>query len=427
MGHRQDIIRLYNSTEFQQLKAYYAKRSALDIFGVARDELAHSNMLAWLLDPSETHGLGLFPVRKFLHLLVMAKLELSINSDENAAATFDRDLMDAILTNVCIIKSAEVKTEVAVDSTGDKRRDSRIDILILLTLVLSSKEIILPIVVENKVNSCEHNNQTIAYYNWGIEFSLKNHFLTPLFVFLTPEKTFVLNQETEEHPIPCACKNYIRINYQYIVNHVLEPCLNQNLSEEIRFMLSGYLRSLTYIFINGDIKEGDTYMALGGEERALLTQFWENNKNLLSAVLSAVADDPDNGLENNERLDIRKAVGTLSKRDYTKYKIEGVDGVLAKNRMVLAAVRKYVIDHEGITFEELLNVFPDSLQGSFGVIKRENERKGNGNIRRYFEGEDEIIRLDDGTNVYVSTEWGKGNVEKFIQAAKNNGIQIKEA
>ena len=182
MGHRQDIIRLYNSTEFQQLKAYYAKRSALDILGVARDELAHSNMLAWLLDPSETHGLGLFPVRKFLHLLVMAKLELSINSDENAAATFDRDLMDAILTNACIIKSAEVKTEVAVDSTGDKRRDSRIDILILLKLVLSSKEIILPIVIENKVNSCEHNNQTIAYYNWGIEFSLKNHFLTPIFI-----------------------------------------------------------------------------------------------------------------------------------------------------------------------------------------------------------------------------------------------------
>ena len=318
MGYRQDIIQLYNSAEFQQLKAYYAKRSTLDILGVARDELAHSNMIAWLLDPTETHGLGLFPVRKFLHLLVMAKLELSINSDENGAAVFDRSLMDAILTNACTVKSAEVKTEVAVDSTGDKRRDSRIDILILVTLAFSSKEIVLPIIVENKVGSCEHNNQTMAYYNWGMEYSRTNHFSTPLFVFLTPEKTFLLNQETNDRPIPCACNNYIRINYQYIVNHVVEPCLKQNLSDETRFMLLGYLRSLTYIYINGDIKEGDTYMALGGEERVLLTQFWENNKNLLGAVLSAVADDPDNGLENSERSDIRKAVGMLSKRDYTK-------------------------------------------------------------------------------------------------------------
>ena len=95
--------------------------------------------------------------------------------------------------------------------------------------------------------------------------------------------------------------------------------------------------------------------------------------------------------------------------------------------MVLAAVRKYVAEHAGITFDGLLKVFPDSLQGSFGVIKRGDERKGNGNIKRYFEGEDEVIRLDDGTDVYVSSEWGKGNVERFIQAAKDNGIQIKEA
>lgn len=168
-------------------------------------------------------------------------------------------------------------------------------------------------------------------------------------------------------------------------------------------------------------------MALSGEERNLLTRFWENNKNLLSAVLSAVADDPDNELQENERRDIRKAVGTLSKRDYSKYKVDGVDGALPKNRMVLTVVHKYKNEHPGITFDELLSIFPDKLQGSFGVIKRENERRGNGPIRRYFDNDGEIIVLDDGTKVYVSSEWGKGNIDVFIAAARAHGIEVKKA
>ena len=52
MEYRKEIIDLYNPDEYQRLKAYYSKRSTLDILGVARSELAHSNMLAWLLDPS---------------------------------------------------------------------------------------------------------------------------------------------------------------------------------------------------------------------------------------------------------------------------------------------------------------------------------------------------------------------------------------
>ena len=73
MEYRKEIIDLYNSNEYQRLKAYYSKRSTLDILGVARSELAHSNMLAWLLDPNETHGLGLFPIRKFLQLLTTTR------------------------------------------------------------------------------------------------------------------------------------------------------------------------------------------------------------------------------------------------------------------------------------------------------------------------------------------------------------------
>ena len=167
-------------------------------------------------------------------------------------------------------------------------------------------------------------------------------------------------------------------------------------------------------------------MAISGEEKKLLAQFWDNNKNLLSAVLKAAAGDSDNGMTDLDRNDVEKAVAALAKRDMTKYRVEGMDGVFGKNGMVLAVVRKYKEGNPDITYEGLKAAFPDNLQGSFGVVMREDERRGNidGPIRRYFNHEDEVIVLNDGTKMYVSTEWSKDNIDRFIVAAEKLGFKI---
>lgn len=426
MGYRKEIIDLYNSEEYQRLKAYYSKRSMLDILGVARNELAHSNMIAWLLDPGETHGLGLFASKKLLHLLVMAKLDLRINSGDGRAV-FDRELIDGILTNAYSVVGAEVKTEMAVDGNGNGRKDSRIDLFVELRLRCGSEGKILPVIIENKVESREHDNQTRTYYDWGMRYVYdKKGYLPPLFVFLSPEKISRLNRDMQDSTIPCACEKYIRVNYQYLVDNLLEPCLKQEISDDTRRVIEDYLRSLTYLYIKGDIKEGDNYMAISGEEKKLLAQFWDNNKNLLSAVLKAAAGDSDNGMTDLDRNDVEKAVAALAKRDMTKYRVEGIDGVFGKNGMVLAVVRKYKEGNPDITYEGLKAAFPDNLQGSFGVVMREDERRGNidGPIRRYFNHEDEVIVLNDGTKMYVSTEWSKDNIDRFIVAAEKLGFKI---
>ena len=423
MEYRKDIINLYNSDEYQRLKAYYSKRSTLDILGVARSELAHSNMLAWLLDPKETHGLGLFPIRKFLHLLVMAKLELSDNASDSADSTacFDRNLMDSILTNSCVVESADVEAEKSVDSTGDKHKDSRIDIYIEVRVKMSKIDKdtkVLPIVIENKVDSKEHDNQTESYYKWivGHINANKNTFINPLCVFLTPQKTLSLNGDKYYGAVPCSCKRYIRINYQYVVDHLIEQCLKQDLNEDVRRILKDYLRSLTYTYIKGDINEGGSYMAIGEEERKLLSQFWENNKNLLLAVLDAVFEDPDTSEEDRKKY--RETRETLSSRDMTKYKIEGIDGpALGKGKMVLAVVKKYCSDHPDITYEELKEKFPaEQFPQSFGMIVTEEERRDkNRPIKRYFDGEGDVITLKGNIRVFVCSNWGKGNIEPFIK------------
>lgn len=273
MEYRKEIINLYNSDEYQRLKAYYSKRSLLDILGVARSEIAHSNMLAWLLDPNETHGLGLFPMRKFLHLLVVAKLELAENipKGNEKRAVFDTTLMDSILTNSCILEKVSVEAEKSVDSTGDKHKDSRIDIYAEVMLRLSKDDNtskILPIVVENKVGSKEHDDQTSSYYKWcmkEVECHKERYFTPPLFVYLTAHHTLALNGDRHCGEISCSCSNYIHINYQYIADYLIEQCLKQSISDDTRKVLNDYLRSLTYIYINGDIKEGDTFEELAGK------------------------------------------------------------------------------------------------------------------------------------------------------------------
>ena len=428
MEYRKEIIDLYNSNEYQRLKAYYSKRSTLDILGVARSELAHSNMLAWLLDPNETHGLGLFPIRKFLQLLTKAKLELGVNIAEGNAK-FDEKLLDAILTNDCEVISAEVKAEKPVDSTGDKHKDSRIDIYLEVALKWpkDSADIkILPIVVENKVGSKEHDEQTKSYYKWCTEYTLnKKGYVKPLFVFLTPARTLALNGDTYYHykTIDCSCKEYIRINYQYIADFLIEQCLKQDISEETQRILKDYLRGLTYTYINGDIKEGDSYMAISDAEKELLVKFWENNQNLLLAVLEAYFESSASTEE--ETRDFRKLKETMSKKDFTKYQIEGVeDGPLPKGRTVLKVVKEYCNRNRDITFDQLREKFniPEIKRVFGGVVVREDMRhKDPQGRKRYF---DDVIRLADGTNVCVCSNWDSGNIEAFRQNAKTLGFTI---
>ena len=435
--YRELIVNMYNSDEYQRLKQYYAKRSMMDIFNVARSELAHSSMIGWLLDPNETHGLGLFPVRKLLHLIAMAKLKLVVNKAvREKSSDVDNRLMDKILTDGYQICEAEVIVEKSIDTTGDRKKDRRIDILVIVELKDktegSSFVRKLPIIIENKVGSKEHDDQTVAYRDWAIrEYAKSELYFAPLFVFLTPEATIDL-EDASYKPIACKCDQYIRINYQYIVDHLIEPCLKQDVGQDTKRVLRDYLRSLTYTYIKGDIKEGgNSMMALNHEERQLLVELWKNNKILLGAVISALADCPEIEVDSKKRKQMRELGNDMS-RDTTKYQVCG-DGIpLPKNRAVLAVVKKYIASHPDITFENLKRVFSDELAGSrqsFGVVRSWAEIiSKNYTATHYFDGNDEKIQLSDGTEVFVLSNWTKDDFKIFSDYSNRKlGIRIDVA
>lgn len=111
-----------------------------------------------------------------------------------------------------------------------------------------------------------------------------------------------------------------------------------------------------------------------------------------------------------------------SNRDKTKYMLDGK--VYPKNRLVLAVIKKYVMQSHP-SFEQLNSVFDRSLQGSLGVVETyENAEKISDSAKRYFMKEEDILTLDN-QKVVVCTQWGIFNIVKFVKRAQALGFEIE--
>jgi hypothetical protein len=157
----------------------------------------------------------------------------------------------------------------------------------------------------------------------------------------------------------------------------------------------------------------------------------EDMKGMLSKLHFSINADnsvlPQAQQEIKQDITNKIAPETTKKReyDYTEYSIEGGQ-FLGKNKFVYAAVSLYVKQHPNATFADLEKAFPPELQGSFGVIRTiEYIKEKNYNGRRYFKEPEYVLHSGDNIPFAVSTEWGKGNIEKFVKAVKQLGYHVE--
>jgi hypothetical protein len=61
----EQLKRLENDPDFQALERELGGFNILEVLGVVRHELRHSDFLAFLLDPSGKHGMGDFFLKRF--------------------------------------------------------------------------------------------------------------------------------------------------------------------------------------------------------------------------------------------------------------------------------------------------------------------------------------------------------------------------
>ena len=151
-------------------------------------------------------------------------------------------------------------------------------------------------------------------------------------------------------------------------------------------------------------------MAISSEERKLLQDFFDKNKNLLCAFAEMLDDE-----ETELKRKFSEAV-----RDYTQYEFNG--NTFGKGKLVLAVIKQYVADKDP-TFSDLQKEFPKELQGSLDVVKKDLDLKGD-KRKRYYTNSDDEISLTDGTLIAVCSQWGIKNIGNFIEKAEELGYSI---
>lgn len=415
------IVKMYNSGEYLELRKYYAEESFFKTIGVSRKEEVHSNFIAWLLRPTSNHELNYYPLQKFLQMLSRVH-----KNENNAQAQFnDEYAVDFLLGDYELTDGCKVVTEVPTDTIAGFDNRGRIDILLELTFKGSNK--ILPIIIENKVLSTENhentksnpeanNKQTEKYFKWSKEkypCGDGDPYATPILIFLAPDY---------EKDIKCKCDAFFKISYQNLIDYVIEPCLLNTRSGQATYLIENYLRCLSNSTLdNSNTAKENRIMGFGKKELELLKKFHDKNRDLIDAVLRM--QETDEELSAEDRAHAKAARATVSKRDYTKYSVDGGEP-LPKGRCVLAVVKKVAEKENITTYDDLLNVFPKELQGPMGVIKKESaitakERED----ARYYTKEDDMLKLN-GEEIAVSVDWSKDNIPAILTVAKEHGVNV---
>lgn len=248
---KQDIIKFNNDINIDKLKTLYNEKSILEILGVSRRELSHSYFFFWFLNPKETHGLNDFAIRKLFEILFLSKFwgkyEDTISSDE-------------LLTGNYEIERTKITREYNFGKNG------RVDLVIEIDLICNKSSEKIRLVIENKVISSEGKDQTNRYYEY---FSHSKDDYKNIYIYLTPISTLDLE---ELSAVECDNDNFIQINYQSILDYIIEPALYKNISQDTKYLLEQYIQTLsqpTYTDDEDDYEKG-LIMAIGTKERELL-------------------------------------------------------------------------------------------------------------------------------------------------------------
>lgn len=193
-----------NTPELKIISGHLSYFNPIKIMGISKNELRHSAILAWLLNPQENHGLG----DEFLKLFLTSSMQLEAK---------DRDEHFPLILSQNSLIATEVRTEW-----------NNIDILLI------NREHGWVIIIENKLYSKQHSEQLQKYYNIiNNEFAevdeLKTHG-----IFLTLY---------EEEPEDERYSTYYHGDIIDLLDGLLNN-LNRPLSKEVSIFIHHYLEVL---------------------------------------------------------------------------------------------------------------------------------------------------------------------------------------
>lgn len=266
---RSQIIKFYNDSDFQRLNSYYNRTTIFNIMNIERRELSHSAFLKWLLDINGSHNLDEEPLKKLLRMLV--------NTDNNNI--LNEDILNILLIGDYKIQDFHIETEKAVESDKNK---GRIDIFAKFNIFKENsekdfkKDII--VIIENKVDSKHHDDQTTTYKEWA-EKKYNESVIIPIYLTPYPE-----NEKDE-------IANYFIITYQDVLEHVIEPLLNMEMDTDTKIILEDYIINLgqakKQIDDNGKMSNLETILAVSKKNKKTFSELLMRYDDLLNSSMVA--------------------------------------------------------------------------------------------------------------------------------------------
>ncbi len=328
----------------------------------------------------------------------------------------NKKLYNSIITDDISIEKIIIETEKPIDKYG------RLDIYLELS-ILNSVYNKIKIVVENKVTSKENNDQTNRYFQY---FEQNNNEATKIiYVFLTPISTLKLLELEEAE---CNCKDFIQINYQTLVDKMFEPLLSQDLPEKTKFIFKEYLQSLSQPSIadNRELQEG-LIMAIGKEERDLLTQFWKNNEKLILASLYAISSDPE------QDKDVRDSINDALDKISNSSKDRSLIDIQYQGKTIVYQIRKSdigfktieLLNDKNLITAEALTFLRNDKSSSFNLLKKLDEISENEIKYKKYRTNEPAELILNFEEFYVVRNWGIGNIPKFIKVIEERFPDIK--
>ncbi|MBY0527394.1 MAG: PD-(D/E)XK nuclease family protein [Gemmataceae bacterium] len=235
-----------------ELESRIGRFNIFDALGIARAEIKHSNFLAFILDPAESHGQG----QLFLRALLMDLLKTA-PKEARPLSPIDLDGID--------LRGVEIKREWR-----------RIDLLI------TCQDPKFVVVIENKVDSGEHSKQLEHY-----EEAIEQHYpgTKPLYVFLTLPGGDEPSRE-----------NWVQYTYESIhrvLTRVRETYRNA-IGDDVQAFLNHYLDLIGSRFMNNE-EIDKLCQRIYTTHRQALDLIWERvgspASGLLAEVMNIVKDD----------------------------------------------------------------------------------------------------------------------------------------
>ena len=267
----QDLLEAFIcDKDLKELEQMFGKFNIFDCLKLTRTEIRHSNFLAWLLDPNETHGLKDYFLKEFLkHILKSKKNEIaeingnelelknSENSDEiikrtySVPSIFDIDYWD--MTEVEVFRELE-----------------NIDLL----LIDEKNKFVF--VIENKIDSFQHSNQLARYRDY-VDEQYPNTTYQKLLIYLKPKK------ETVEKP-------YIYLSYQTVRDTIKELIDDKNdkISDEILVAIKHYNEILERDIMNSEDELKKICRQIYRKHKTAIDLITKNSSNYKSDVLNAM-------------------------------------------------------------------------------------------------------------------------------------------